>query len=122
MGSAKEKALLGARVAVGKKAVKVVILDMRELVGFTDYFMICSGETDIQVRAVAAAIVEELKKKKVKAWHIEGYEEARWVLLDYGDVVIHIFHPEMRQFYQLERLWADANVVDGGEELEEIEE
>ena len=109
---AKKKALLVAGIAVGKKSADVVVLDMRELVSFTDYFMICSGETALQIRAIAGAIIQELKKKKVMAWHVEGYEEAKWVLLDYGDVVIHIFHTEMRQFYQLEKLWADAKVVE----------
>ena len=108
MMKAKEIAFLGASAASGKKASDVVMLDMRKLTGFTDYFLICTGDTDVQIRAIADAIIGDLKKRKVRALHVEGYEEARWVLLDYGDVVVHIFHPELREFYQLEKLWADA--------------
>lgn len=107
----KEIVFLATSVASGKKASDVVSLDMRKLVSFADYFLICSGDSNVQVRAIADAIVEELKKRKVRVWHIDGYDEAKWVLLDYGDVVIHIFHPERREFYQLEKLWADAAVV-----------
>ncbi len=116
MIDAKEKALLGTSIASQKKASDIILLDMRRVVSFTDYFLICSGETDIQIRAIADAIVGEMKKKKIKVWHVEGYEEAKWVLLDYWDVVIHIFHPEIRKFYQLEKLWADAEVLEGEKE------
>jgi ribosome-associated protein len=108
MLNAKKLALLGASAALEKKASGVVTLDMKKLTGFTDYFLICTGDTDTQIRAIAGAIIEDLKKRKVRTLHVEGYEEARWVLLDYGDVVVHIFHPELREFYQLEKLWADA--------------
>ena len=111
MIEAKRKVILGRSIASEKKASEIVVLDMRKLTSFTDYFLICSGESDIQIRAIADAIIVEMKGRKVMAWHVEGYEEARWVLLDYGDVIIHIFHPEVRQFYQLEKLWADAPVV-----------
>ena len=83
---------------------------------FTDYFLICNGGSDTQIRAIADAIIGEMKKRKVKVWHVEGYEKAKWVLLDYGDVIIHIFHPEISQFYQLEKLWADAEVLEGEKE------
>ncbi len=89
----------------------MVVLDMRGVASFTDYFLICSGESDTQIRAIVDAIIGEMKKKKVKVWHVEGYEDAKWVLLDYGDIVIHIFHPEIRQFYQIEKLWADAPLL-----------
>lgn len=108
MIKAKNIALLGASAASGKKASGIVMLDMRGLTGFTDYFLICTGDTDTQIRTIADAIIGDLKKRKVRALHVEGYEEARWVLLDYGDMVVHIFHPELREFYQLEKLWADA--------------
>ena len=107
----REKALLGKSIACQKKASNVIILDMRGIVSFTDYFLICTGESDVQIRAVADAIMREMKKKKSKVWHVEGYEDADWVLLDCGDVVMHIFQTETRQFYQLEKLWADAPVV-----------
>jgi ribosome-associated protein len=111
MIDSKEKTLFGTSIASQKKAGDIVVLDMRKLVSFTDYFLMCSGETDVQIRAIADAIIGEMKKRKIKAWHVEGYEEAKWVLLDYGDVVIHVFHPEVRRFYRLEKLWADAKVV-----------
>lgn len=111
MIDAREKALLGSSIASQKKASDIVVLDMRRLVSFTDYFLICNGESDTQIRAIADAIIGEMKKRKVKAWHVEGYEEAKWVLLDYGDVIIHIFHSEISQFYQLDKLWADAPLL-----------
>lgn len=116
MIDSKKKALLGASAASQKKAGDIVILDMKSAASWTDYFLICSGETDIQIRAIADAIEQEFKKRKVKVWHVEGYEEAKWVLLDYGDVVIHVFHPDARKFYQLEKLWGDAEIIQNGNE------
>jgi ribosome-associated protein len=110
----KEIALIGMKAALEKKAADVIVMDMRKVSCFTDYFLICSGDTNVQIRAIADSITRELKGKKVKVWHMEGYAEAKWVLLDYGDVVVHIFDPEIRQFYRLERLWADAQVVERG--------
>ncbi len=86
----------------------VRILDLRELTSVTDFFVICSGSIDLHVKAISDAIVESLEKKKVKVWHIEGYSALRWVLLDYVDVVIHIFDKDARDYYGLERLWGDA--------------
>ena len=108
MMKAREIALLGAFAASEKKASGVVILEMEKLTSFTDYFLICTGDTDVQIRAIADAIVGDLKKRKIRVLPVEGYENAKWVLLDYGDVVVHIFHPELREFFQLEKLWADA--------------
>ncbi len=107
----REKVLLGSTICSQKKASDIVVLDMRGVASFTDYFLICSGESDTQIRAIVDAIIGEMKKRKVKVWHVEGYEDAKWVLLDYGDIVIHIFHPEIRQFYQIEKLWADAPLL-----------
>lgn len=76
--------------------------------------MICSGDSDTQVRAIADYIVSKLETDhKISCWHIEGYENGRWVLLDYGDVIIHIFDEESRRYYELERLWGDAPIVLG---------
>jgi len=108
MSDSKKKALLAREIAYQKKASDMILLDMRKVTAFTDYFLICNGESDTQVRAIAETITSEMKKRKVKVWHVAGYEEAKWTLLDYGSVVIHIFQPEVRQFYQLEKLWADA--------------
>lgn len=95
-------------VCLAKKAGDMVILDMRKLSNFTDYFVIASGDSTIQTRAIAEAIEERFKKKKLKLYHIEGREEGRWILLDAGHFVIHFFLKEVRDFYNLELLWADA--------------
>jgi ribosome-associated protein len=109
--SAKKIALLCAQAALSKKANDVVILEMKNLTDITDYFVICSGTSDIQVKAIADAVDELLNKENVKIHHIEGYEWATWILIDLCDVVIHIFYEETRKLYDLENLWADAKVI-----------
>ena len=104
-------ALLAATAAEGKKADNIVILDMKKVATFTDYFLICSADSAIQVQAIARAIQERLEKSGLSIWHLEGYEEGRWILLDYGDVIMHIFLEETRRFYNLEGLWGDAKVL-----------
>ena len=86
----------------------MVILDMKPVSNVTDFFVIASGWSGRQVQAIADGIQEELGKKKISLWHREGYREASWIVLDYGDVIAHIFFQEKREFYQLERLWAEA--------------
>ena len=103
-----EIAQLIAKVADAKKAEDITILDMRKVAGFTDYFVICHGTSDIQVKAISDAIEDELLIHKVKYWHREGYTNRQWILLDYIDVVCHIFNKTQREFYNLEKLWADA--------------
>jgi ribosome-associated protein len=105
---AREIAHVAGEIAISKKAVDVKILDLRELTSITDYFVICSGDLDVHVKAISDAIVEALEKKKIKVWHIEGYSALKWVLLDYVDVVVHVFERQSREFYGLERLWGDA--------------
>jgi ribosome-associated protein len=100
-----------AELAQERKGRDVVVLDLRGLSGATDYFLIVSGTSDIHVRSVAEHIVEELKKDHVRPDHVEGLRGGRWVLLDYIDFVVHVFHPAAREFYQLERLWGDAPAV-----------
>lgn len=104
----KEIARLAAQAASDKKAADILILDVSRLLVITDYFVICSGGNVRQVKTIAEKVEEELKKKNVAHIGIEGQREARWVLLDYGDVVVHIFNQEERDFYQIERLWKDA--------------
>jgi ribosome-associated protein len=96
-----------------KKAKDIVILDLQEIDNaIADFFIICHGTSRTQVEAIADAAIETtLKKIKSKPWHREGYENAEWILLDYVDVVVHIFQQEVREFYQLEKLWADAKVT-----------
>ena len=92
------------------------MLDLRGLTSATDYFVIASGESDVQVKAIAARIEERLEREKVRPWHVEGLRNARWILLDYVDFVVHVFHPAARDFYQLERLWGDAEKIEVKEE------
>jgi ribosome-associated protein len=108
----REIALLAAKIAVEKKADDVKIMDVRELTGITDFFVLCSGHPDVHVKAISDAIQEGLEKSKVKVWHQEGYSALRWVLLDYVDVVVHVFQEDVREFYGLDRLWGDAALVD----------
>lgn len=96
---------------MSRKANKVVILELIDLTFITDYFVICSGNSDVQVKAIADAVMEGLKKEGETCHHREGYPEARWILLDYRDVIVHIFYEEARGFYQLEELWADAKQI-----------
>lgn len=90
------------------KARQVVVLDLRGLNDATDFFVIASGTSDAHVRGIADSVVEKMGRQGVRTHHVEGLPTGRWVLLDYVDFVIHLFHPETRSFYQLERLWSDA--------------
>jgi ribosome-associated protein len=90
------------------KARQVVILDLRGLYDATDFFIIASGTSDAHVRGIADSVMEKMGRQGVRTHHVEGLNTGRWVLLDYVDFVIHLFHPETRSFYQLERLWGDA--------------
>jgi len=98
--------------AEDKKAIDVVLLDLRKAAGFADYFLICSGANTRQIRAIADAIVDALGSAGSKPAHVEGYERSEWILLDYFDFIVHIFAPEPRVFYSLERLWGNAERVD----------
>lgn len=88
-----------------------MVLDLRGVTDMTDFFVIASGTSDTHVRALGEHVLEELKKEGTTAHHVEGTTQGRWVLLDYVDFVVHLFHPTLRGFYQLERLWSDAAVV-----------
>ncbi|MGH9411440.1 MAG: ribosome silencing factor [Vicinamibacterales bacterium] len=97
-----------ARAALEKKASDVVVLDLRGTPAFTDFFLLCSGNNQRQVQAIADAVEESLRAVKVRPAHIEGYDRAGWVLMDFFTFVVHIFTPQTRAFYSLERLWGDA--------------
>ena len=97
-----------AELALERKAHDVVILDLRGISTATDYFVIAGGTSDVQVKAIAEHVHDELKKESVRPEHKEGLRGGRWVLLDYVDFVVHVFHPQARDFYQLENLWGDA--------------
>lgn len=87
------------------------MLDLRRVSEATDYFVIASGSSDTHVRAIAEHVLGQLKAEDVRVHHVEGLPQGRWVLLDYVDFVVHVFHPALREFYQLERLWSDASDV-----------
>lgn len=108
--TAREKALYIVELAHNKKAEDVVALDMRKISTFCDYFVICSGSSHRMVKALCDNIKQDLKKSGIFAHHTEGEKEKEptWALMDYGDVVIHVFHKETRPFYDLEWLWSDA--------------
>ena len=91
-----------------RKAVDGVVLDLVGLTDATDHFVIVSGTSDTHVRAIAEHVIETLRERGVRAHHVEGLSAGRWVLLDFVDFVVHVFHPALREFYQLERLWGDA--------------
>ena len=91
-----------------RKAHQVTVLDLRDISTATYYFVIASGNSDVQVKAIADHVIEELKKEGLRPQHVEGLSGGRWVLLDYIDFVVHVFHPQARAFYQLENLWGDA--------------
>ncbi len=97
-----------ADLALTKKAFDVVILDMRQLSAATDFFVLASAATDIQAKAVVRAIEDGLRPRGVKPYHVEGMENARWILMDYVEVVVHVMQPRVRDYYGLEDLWADA--------------
>jgi ribosome-associated protein len=99
-----------ANLTLEKKASEVLILDLRRLTTMTDYFVICTGLTNTQVKAISDHIFDSLKNEKIRPWHIEGETSQEWILLDYIDVVVHVFQPHKREYYALERLWGDAQM------------
>ena len=100
-----------AAVCLDVKANDVVILNMDGVSEMTDCFLIASGTSDTHVRSIAEHVMTELRKEGMRVHHVEGLSQGRWVLLDYVDFLVHVFHPTLRDFYQLERLWGDAEVV-----------
>ena len=91
-----------------RKALDLKVLHLQKVSDFTDYFLICSGSSERQVQAIADGVQERLRANRVRPLHVEGYNRGQWVLLDYGDLVVHVFQEEPRRFYALERLWGDA--------------
>ena len=101
-----------------RKAVDGMVLDLRGIADATDHFVIVSGTSDTHVRAIAEHVLDTLRERGSRAHHVEGLSAGRWVLLDYVDFVVHVFHPALREFYQLERLWGEAprRLIEAGEE------
>ena len=108
----REAALAAARAAASKQAERIAILDVRALIVITDYFLICSGQTERQVRTIVEEVEKALRELDRRPVRREGESEGRWVLLDYVDVVVHAFAEEEREYYDLERLWLDAPRVE----------
>jgi len=94
-----------------KKGSDIILLDIRSISLLADYFVICSGESERQIQAIVDEITERMKKDGVRPLHIEGDTPSGWVLMDYGDVIVHIFAPAVRSYYELEKLWSDASMV-----------
>lgn len=109
--TAKERVRLGARAALEKKAGDLRVLDLQGISGVADFFLICSGNSTTQLETIVEAIRQALKVAGVRPRHSEGTPESGWLLLDYGDVVMHVFLDETREFYALERLWGDAPLL-----------
>ena len=105
---------------LSKKAEDVQLLDLRKITTMTDFFIICTGTSYVQIRAIAGAVIDGCKKDKIKIYHVEGLDSASWVLIDLIDIVIHVFLPDTRKYYQLERLWGDAVIERFGYEDEEV--
>lgn len=118
----RELARLAVEGALAKKASDIRVMDMREVSGFADYFVLCTGDSDLQIKAIAEGIEDVIRQAHgERPWHVEGMEYRQWVLLDYVDTVIHIFDRERRVFYGLERLWADAPSEEVGDSAADVE-
>ena len=107
-----EAVMIAARAASEKKATDIVALDLRQVASFTEFFLICEGANQRQVKAISDGIEEELRKAGKRPLHVEGYSSAEWILLDYGDFIAHVFSAASRRFYDLERLWRDAKRIE----------
>ncbi len=106
--SSDEKARRAQSALIDGRAADPVLLDMRAVTLITDYFLICHGTSNVHIRGLADAVLEALKGEKLRHYGTEGHREARWILIDYGDLIVHIFAEDQREFYDLERLWSDA--------------
>ena len=94
-----------------KKALDVTIIDVRKITTLTDFFVLCTSESQPQTRAITDHIHQEMKKEAMKAWHIEGYQKLNWVLVDFVNIVAHVFSKDAREYYEFERLWADGKIT-----------
>jgi len=100
-----------ARLMLEKKGIDIIMMDLQGVTNMTDYFVICSVDSDVQAKAIMDHITDELVYESVRPWHVEGMHYRNWILLDFVDVVVHIFQKEAREFYSLERLWGDAEIT-----------
>jgi ribosome-associated protein len=105
------------RAALDKKATDVVVLDLRNTPAFTDHFVLCSGQNPRQVKAIADGIEEAMRAARIRPSHVEGYDRAEWILMDFFSFIVHVFSPQTREFYSLERLWGNAERLEVSDEL-----
>jgi ribosome-associated protein len=116
-----EEIAQSVRAALDKKAQDIVVLDLRNTPAFTDFFVLCSGANQRQVKAIADAVEETLRVTRLRPAHTEGYDRAEWVLMDFFTFIVHVFTPQTRAFYALERLWGDAERIDVSDEPPRVE-
>lgn len=107
-GATRATARKVAEFALEKKAVEITVMDVRKVTDVTRFFVVCSGQSAPQVRAIADHVIDCCREAGLEIYHVEGYDSLRWVLIDLVDIVVHIFQPDVRRYYQLERLWGDA--------------
>jgi ribosome-associated protein len=107
-GATRASARKVAAFALEKKAVDVVVMDVRKVTDVTRFFIVCTGQSSPQVKAIAEHVIDSCKDAGLEIYHVEGYDSLRWVLIDLVDIVVHVFLPDVRKYYQLERLWGDA--------------
>ena len=100
-----------SELMLDKKAVDIIMIDVRKITTLTDFFVVCTSESEPQTRAITDHINQKMKEEGVKSWHIEGYEHLDWVLIDFVHIVVHIFSKETREYYEFERLWADGTIT-----------
>lgn len=100
-----------SQLMLDKKALSIDIIDVRKITTLTDFFVVCTSDSEPQSKAIYNHIKDSLSEQGIKPWHTEGFENLKWVLLDYIDVVVHVFSKETREFYEFERLWADAKIT-----------
>ena len=115
-----KKAILAAEAQTEKKAEDIVVIDVRDVCTFSDYFVICTGLSSLQFKAIADSIESSLRKMGFKPYHIDGLTSQSWLIMDYSDVIIHVFSPEARSYYELERLWGDGTFIDWESEHKKI--
>ena len=100
-----------SELMLDKKAVDIIMIDVRKITTLTDFFVVCTSESEPQTRAITDHINQKMKEEGVKSWHIEGYEHLDWVLIDFVNIVVHIFSKKTREYYEFERLWADGKIT-----------
>lgn len=110
--NSKEMAKIAYDALDDKKGVNITVIDISNISIIADYFIIAGGNNENQVKALADNVMDELGKEKISAKHVEGYNSANWILMDFNDVLVHVFNEEDRRFYQLEKIWADGKIVD----------